>query len=216
MEPIIVIVWSCVIIFIVTAILTLLHISGLYKLPNPEYGKVLFKFLIVEIIVVSVAAFGAYIQTERQPPIVPTNNEGDINAAANNSNVIDNDEENTEQQENNRDSGSIENVKQIKINVDGKTEYSDSYSFELVKIIQTNRGPIALIRGYESLDSYYSHHEGVYPDSDEDLIEEFELFSGQTEAPFRGEWHRLEVKLISIIDSKSAVLNVQSIWNSGG
>ncbi len=64
MEPISVIIWTCVIVFIITATLTLLHITGLYELPNPDHGKVLFKALIVEIVVISVAAFGIYLNSQ--------------------------------------------------------------------------------------------------------------------------------------------------------
>lgn len=52
-----VIVWACVVIFVITAILTLLHVSGVRPLPNPEHGKVLFKALIIEIVVVAVGVF---------------------------------------------------------------------------------------------------------------------------------------------------------------
>ncbi|QHJ10501.1 hypothetical protein FX988_00715 [Paraglaciecola mesophila] len=61
MDPLTIIIWVCVVVFILTAFLTLLHISGIYQLPDPEHGKVLFKALVVEIVVISVAAFGAYL-----------------------------------------------------------------------------------------------------------------------------------------------------------
>lgn len=61
MEPISVVIWTCVAIFVATAILTLLHVSGLYVLPNPEHGKALFRALILEVVVIAVAAFGASI-----------------------------------------------------------------------------------------------------------------------------------------------------------
>lgn len=64
MEPITVIIWTCVIVFIITSTLTLLHITGLYELPNPNHGKVLFKALIVEIVIISVAAFGIYLNNQ--------------------------------------------------------------------------------------------------------------------------------------------------------
>ena len=57
MTPVNVIIWSCVIIFVATAVLTLLHISGIRPLPNSDHGKVLFRALIVEIVVVAVGAF---------------------------------------------------------------------------------------------------------------------------------------------------------------
>lgn len=65
MYPINVIIWVCVIIFIITSILTLLHVSGIRPLPNPEYGKSLFKALILEIVIVAVAAFGKMLIAEK-------------------------------------------------------------------------------------------------------------------------------------------------------
>ena len=59
MNPIDVIIWSCVVIFVITAILTLLHISGVRPLPDTNHGKVLFRALIVEIVVIAIAAFGS-------------------------------------------------------------------------------------------------------------------------------------------------------------
>lgn len=64
MDPLVIIIWSCVIVFIITALLTLLHVSGIYQLPNPEHGKILFKALIVEIVVISIGAFGSYITNQ--------------------------------------------------------------------------------------------------------------------------------------------------------
>ena len=68
MSPVNVIIWSCVAIFIVTAILTLLHISGIRRLPDPNHGKVLFLALIVEVVIIAVGAFGStLIPTEIEP-----------------------------------------------------------------------------------------------------------------------------------------------------
>lgn len=65
MTPDNVIIWSCVIIFVATAILTLLHISGIRPLPNPDHGKVLFRALIVEVVVIAVAVFSTTLVTKR-------------------------------------------------------------------------------------------------------------------------------------------------------
>jgi hypothetical protein len=51
-------------IFIITSILTLLHVSGIRPLPNPEHGKILFKALILEIVIVAVAVFGKMLISE--------------------------------------------------------------------------------------------------------------------------------------------------------
>lgn len=67
MSPINVIIWSCVAIFIITALLTLLHISGIRPLPNADHGKVLFRALIVEIVVVAVGAFASTLLPDKSP-----------------------------------------------------------------------------------------------------------------------------------------------------
>jgi hypothetical protein len=67
LTPVEVIVWACVVVFVVIAFLTLLHVSGLYKFPNTEHGNVLFKALIVEIVVVAIAAFAIAIKTPIEP-----------------------------------------------------------------------------------------------------------------------------------------------------
>jgi hypothetical protein len=41
-----------------------MHVSGLYKLPNPDHGTVLFKALIVEVVIISVSGFAAYVSNE--------------------------------------------------------------------------------------------------------------------------------------------------------
>ncbi|MET0010276.1 MAG: hypothetical protein ABW124_21945 [Candidatus Thiodiazotropha sp. 6PLUC9] len=61
MEPINVIIWICVVVFAVTALLALLDISGIYRLPNPDHSKALFKALLLEIVIIAVGGFGAYI-----------------------------------------------------------------------------------------------------------------------------------------------------------
>ncbi|WP_290575985.1 hypothetical protein [Ketobacter sp.] len=68
MTPVNVIIWSCVIIFIATAILTLLHISGIRPLPNSDHGRVLFRALIVEIVVVAVGAFASTLLPDNPIP----------------------------------------------------------------------------------------------------------------------------------------------------
>ena len=72
MNPITVIIWVCVVIFIITSILTLLHVSGIRPLPNPEHGKILFKALILEIVIVAVAAFGKMLITENPKQLQST------------------------------------------------------------------------------------------------------------------------------------------------
>lgn len=68
MNPVNVIIWTCVVIFIVTAILTLLHISGIRPLPNEGHGKILFKSLIVEVVVVAVGAFASTLLPKEEKP----------------------------------------------------------------------------------------------------------------------------------------------------
>lgn len=68
MTPVNVIIWSCVFIFIATAVLTLLHISGIRPLPNADHGKVLFRALIVEIVVVAVGAFATTLLPDNTKP----------------------------------------------------------------------------------------------------------------------------------------------------
>lgn len=65
MSPIDVVIWSCVAIFIVTSLLTLLHVSGIRPLPNPEHGKTLFRALVVEIVIIAVAAFGSTLMSTK-------------------------------------------------------------------------------------------------------------------------------------------------------
>jgi hypothetical protein len=69
LEPIDVIKWSCVGIFVFTSILTLLHVSGLRLLPDPKHGRILFQALIVEIVVIAVMAFGTSLNApDRETP----------------------------------------------------------------------------------------------------------------------------------------------------
>jgi hypothetical protein len=63
MDPLLVIVWTCVIVFGVSAIVAILHVTGIYKLPNRKHGEILFKVLIVEIAIIAVASFGANIKS---------------------------------------------------------------------------------------------------------------------------------------------------------
>lgn len=62
MDPLIVIVWVCVFVFIITSVLTLLHVSGIYQLPNKDHGGALFKALILEIVIISIAAFAGVLK----------------------------------------------------------------------------------------------------------------------------------------------------------
>jgi hypothetical protein len=62
MDPTELIIWTCVIVFILTAVMTVLHVSGVRVLPNPEHGKALFKALILEIVVICIAAFSTIFQ----------------------------------------------------------------------------------------------------------------------------------------------------------
>lgn len=67
MSPLIIIIWTCVIVFVVTALITLLHVSGLWALPNAKHGNTLFKVLIIEVVVIGVAAFGMNLNQESNP-----------------------------------------------------------------------------------------------------------------------------------------------------
>lgn len=64
MEPAAIITWICVGVFAITALLTILHVSGIKKLPNPQHGEVLFKALIVEVVLISIAAFATINKNE--------------------------------------------------------------------------------------------------------------------------------------------------------
>lgn len=64
MEPTTVIIWVCVAVFVITAILTILHVSGIRSLPNPRHGEVLFKALVVEVVVISIVAFSSINKEE--------------------------------------------------------------------------------------------------------------------------------------------------------
>jgi hypothetical protein len=61
MDPLQVIIWICVAVFAITALIAILNLIGVYKLPNQKQGETLFKILIVEIVVIAVAAFGNVI-----------------------------------------------------------------------------------------------------------------------------------------------------------
>ncbi|WJG09426.1 hypothetical protein [Aliiglaciecola sp. LCG003] len=75
MDPLVTIIWACVIVFILTAFLSLLHVSGIYQLPDPDHGKILFKALVVEVVVISVGAFGSYLGGFNQSDKLNSNNE---------------------------------------------------------------------------------------------------------------------------------------------
>lgn len=68
MDPLVVITWTCVVLFVVTAIVAVLHVTGIYPLPNPRYGDTLFKVLIVEVAIIAVTSFGVHMKTPAQPP----------------------------------------------------------------------------------------------------------------------------------------------------
>jgi hypothetical protein len=54
----------CVFIFLVTAVITLLHISGARLLPNADYGNKLFVVLIIEVAIVSIASFSNVLSND--------------------------------------------------------------------------------------------------------------------------------------------------------
>jgi hypothetical protein len=56
MEPKQIIIWTGVIVFILTAVIAVLHVSGIRKI-NDKHGNILFKILMVEIVVICVAIF---------------------------------------------------------------------------------------------------------------------------------------------------------------
>lgn len=47
----------------------MLHISGIRPLPDPNHGKILFKALVVEIVVISMSAFSAVIIPKKLEPM---------------------------------------------------------------------------------------------------------------------------------------------------
>jgi len=67
--------WSCVVVFCVTAVVTFAGLTGLWKLgggsaeDHKYYLKRLFHALIVEIVVVSVAGFSAYVKAAAASPL---------------------------------------------------------------------------------------------------------------------------------------------------
>lgn len=64
MDPLHVIIWICVAVFALTVIITFLNVLGIYSLPNKKHGETLFKILIVEIVIIAVAAFGTFMQKQ--------------------------------------------------------------------------------------------------------------------------------------------------------
>jgi hypothetical protein len=68
LEPFDVIIWVCVVVFAVTALLALLDVSGIYNLPNPEHSSALFKALLLEIVIIAVGGFGVYISKLDENP----------------------------------------------------------------------------------------------------------------------------------------------------
>lgn len=60
-NPLEAIVWICIVVFAATALLTLLHISGLYRLPDPDHGSTLFKVLVLEVVAIAVSAFAHFV-----------------------------------------------------------------------------------------------------------------------------------------------------------
>jgi hypothetical protein len=63
-NPLKVVIWTCVCVFVVTALVTLLNMTGIWALPNPEHADSLFKALLLEIAVISVGSFGLYLKNE--------------------------------------------------------------------------------------------------------------------------------------------------------
>jgi hypothetical protein len=61
MEPVVAIVWVGVVVFAGTSAIALLYLVGAVPKMRTEHGSMLFKVLITEIVVASVAAFGYYI-----------------------------------------------------------------------------------------------------------------------------------------------------------
>lgn len=63
MDPVEAIVWIGVIVFAATALITLLYLVGFVPGIQKEHGQLLFKLLVTEVVVASVAAFTYYIQS---------------------------------------------------------------------------------------------------------------------------------------------------------
>jgi hypothetical protein len=69
--PLYVIVWTCVVLFVVTGVITLLALVGRVTLggnrtAHEYYLKILFRTLVVELIVISLTAFGGAIRNNNQ------------------------------------------------------------------------------------------------------------------------------------------------------
>lgn len=63
MDPVVAIVWIAVAVFAATSLITLLYLVGFVPAIKQEHGKLLFRLLITEIVVASVAAFTYFIQS---------------------------------------------------------------------------------------------------------------------------------------------------------
>jgi hypothetical protein len=70
MRPIEIIVWACVGVFVLTAILTMLHLISGKVFRNPAHGNTLFKVLVVEIVGIAIVAFSSYLSDPGSKAIV--------------------------------------------------------------------------------------------------------------------------------------------------
>ncbi len=70
MGPVAAIVWIAVAVFAATSLITLLYLVGFVPRIRQEHGKLLFRLLITEIVIASVAAFTYYVQSTVRRDVV--------------------------------------------------------------------------------------------------------------------------------------------------
>ena len=83
MNPLSVIVWTCVAVFVITAALTLMHLSGIRKLADPKHANVLFGALVLEVVAIALAAFSGALETPKGPEEQIASNDRASNADRN-------------------------------------------------------------------------------------------------------------------------------------
>lgn len=68
-KPYDVIIWTCTIVFVVVAIFAVLDLIGVIRIPDKGRGKILFRVLIIEIILVGVGVFGGMLKIRDTIPV---------------------------------------------------------------------------------------------------------------------------------------------------
>lgn len=60
--PMFVVVWFCVLLFVLTGILSFLDTAGIRRIPFPNRSKILFSALLLEVVIAGVAVFKHYVE----------------------------------------------------------------------------------------------------------------------------------------------------------